>query len=191
MKVQYYSIFLFYKILVISKTIEYMTLDEAKQHLIQAWGTLGSSWGVSRTMAQIHALLLVSPAPMTTEDIMEALQISRGNVNMNVRDLIDWGIVRKVLKPGERKEFFEAEKDIWKVGMQVAKERKKRELEPILRALDQVSIIEADITDPDVKQFAETVANLRKFANNTNNTLESVIKADESIFWGGFFKLFK
>ena len=84
-----------------------MTLDEAKQHLIQAWGTLGSSWGVSRTMAQVHALLLVSPVSMTTEDIMDALQISRGNVNMNVRDLIDWGIVRKVLKPGERKEFFE------------------------------------------------------------------------------------
>ncbi len=168
-----------------------MTLDEAKQHLIQAWGTLGSSWGVSRTMAQVHALLLVSPVPMTTEDIMEALQISRGNVNMNVRDLMDWGIVRKVLKPGERKEFFEAEKDVWKIGMQIAKERKKRELEPIIRALDQVSTIEADITDPDVKQFAETVENLKKFANNTNNTLETIIKAEESMFWGSFFKLFK
>lgn len=168
-----------------------MTLDEAKQHLIQAWGALGSSWGVSRTMAQVHALLLVSPVSMTTEDIMEALQISRGNVNMNVRDLMDWGIVRKVLKPGERKEFFEAEKDVWKVGMQIAKERKKRELEPILRALEQISIIEADITDPDVKQFAETVENLKKFASNTDKTLELIIKADESVFWASFFKLFK
>ena len=168
-----------------------MTLDEAKQHLIQAWGTLGSSWGVSRTMAQVHALLLVSPAPMTTEDIMEALQISRGNVNMNVRDLIDWGIVRKVLKPGERKEFFEAEKDVWKVGMQITKERKKRELEPLIRALEQVSTIEADITDPDVKQFTKTVENLKKFANNTNNTLETIIKTEENVIWGSFFKLFK
>jgi DNA-binding transcriptional regulator GbsR (MarR family) len=168
-----------------------MTLDEAKQHLIQAWGTLGSSWGVSRTMAQVHALLLVSPVSMTTEDIMEALQISRGNVNMNVRDLMDWGIVRKVLKPGERKEFFEAEKDVWKIGMQIAKERKKRELEPILRALEQISIIEADITDPDVKQFAETIENLKKFASNADKTLDSVIKSDENWFWGSFFKLFK
>lgn len=168
-----------------------MTLDEAKQHLIQAWGSLGSSWGVSRTMAQVHALLLVSSAPMTTEDIMEALQISRGNVNMNVRDLMDWGIVRKVLKPGERKEFFEAEKDIWKVGMQVTKERKKRELEPLIKALEQVLLIEVDTSDPEVKQFISTVENLKKFANNTNNTLESIIKADENVLWSSFFKLFK
>ncbi|MFC0185916.1 DNA-binding transcriptional regulator GbsR, MarR family [Pseudarcicella hirudinis] len=168
-----------------------MTLEEAKQHLVQAWGTLGSSWGVSRTMAQVHALLLVSPEPMSTEEIMEALQISRGNVNMNVRDLMDWGIVRKILKTGERKEYFEAEKDIWKVAMQVAKERKKRELEPILRVLEEISTIEADITDPKVKQFAETVDNLKKFAGNADQSLNAIIKAEESWFWGGFLKMFK
>ena len=75
--------------------------------------------------------------------------------------------------------------------MQIAKERKKRELEPILRALEQISIIEADITDPDVKQFTETIENLKKFASNTNSTLELIIKADENVFWGSFFKLFK
>jgi DNA-binding transcriptional regulator GbsR (MarR family) len=168
-----------------------MTLDEAKQTLVHAWGTLGSSWGVSRTMAQIHALLLVAPEPMTTEDVMESLQISRGNANMNLRDLMDWGIVRKVLKPGERKEFFEAEKDIWKVAMQVAKERKKRELEPILKILDQVSVIEADITDPQVKEFAQTVENLKGFAKKADTMLETAIKAEENWFWGNFFKIFK
>jgi DNA-binding transcriptional regulator GbsR (MarR family) len=168
-----------------------MTLDEAKQYLIQAWGTLGSSWGVSRTMAQVHALLLVAPSAMSTEDIMEALQISRGNVNMNVRDLMDWGIVKKVLKPGERKEFFEADKDIWKVAIQITKERKKRELEPILRVLEEISTIEADITDPEVKQFAETVENLKKFANNADSTLNNFIRAEESWFWAGILKLIK
>ncbi len=168
-----------------------MTLGEAKLTLIQSWGTLGSSWGVSRTMAQIHALLLVSPQALTTEEIMDALQISRGNTNMSVRDLIDWGIVRKVIKTGERKEFFEADKDIYKVAMQVAKERKKRELEPILRVLNQVSIIEADITDPEVKEFAKTVENLKKFANNTDSILEMAIKAEESWFLANIFKLFK
>lgn len=168
-----------------------MTLDEAKQHLIQTWGTLGSSWGVSRTMAQVHALLLVSATSMTTEEIMEALQISRGNVNMNVRDLMNWGIVRKVLKPGERKEFFEAEKDIWKVGMLVAKERKKRELEPIIKSLEQISIIEVEESDSDTKQFLETIENLKNFANNTNSMLDSIMKAEENVLWSSFFKLFK
>jgi len=68
-----------------------MKLDEAKQQFIQAWGTLGSNWGVSRSMAQVHAILMISPEAMTTEEIMEELNISRGNANMNVRDLIDWG----------------------------------------------------------------------------------------------------
>jgi DNA-binding transcriptional regulator GbsR (MarR family) len=168
-----------------------MNLDEAKQTLIQAWGTLGSSWGVSRTMAQIHAFLLVAPEAQSAEDIMEALQISRGNVNMNVRDLMDWGIVRKVLRTGERREFFEAEKDIWKVAMQVAKERKKRELEPILQILDQVSVIEANITDPQVKEFAQTVENIKKFAQNADSLLGTAIKAEENWFWGNIFKMFK
>ncbi len=168
-----------------------MNLEEAKTHLVQAWGTLGSSWGVSRSMAQVHALLLVSAEALTTEDVMEQLQISRGNANMNLRDLMDWGIVKKIHKPGERKEYFWADKDIWKVAMQVAKERKKRELEPILKVLEQVSSVEADVMDPDAKQFAEVVQGLKKFANNANTTLETVIKAEENWFWSNFFKIFK
>ena len=70
-----------------------MTLDEGKESFIQSWGTLGSSWGITRTMAQIHALLLVSPEALSAEDIMAQLQISRGNANMNIRALIDWNLV--------------------------------------------------------------------------------------------------
>lgn len=83
-----------------------MELQEAKNEFIQAWGTFGSEWGINRTMAQIHALLLVSAEPLSTEDIMEQLEVSRGNVNMNTRDLIAWGIVYRVTKKGERKEFL-------------------------------------------------------------------------------------
>src|ERR1700741_4977652 len=104
--------------------ISIMKYNEAKDKFIQTWGTLGSSWGISRTMAQVHALLLISPEPLSTEEIMEDLKISRGNSNMNVRDLIDWGLVYKELKAGERKEFFRAEKDIWKVAKQIIKERR-------------------------------------------------------------------
>ena len=96
-----------------------MKLTEAKAQFISSWGAFGTHWGINRTMAQIHALLLVSPDPITQDDIMEQLSISRGNVNMNTRDLIDWGLVERVLIPGERKEFFTAEKDIWKVSTQI------------------------------------------------------------------------
>ncbi|MEQ8808221.1 MAG: helix-turn-helix domain-containing protein [Imperialibacter sp.] len=87
-----------------------MEYNEAKRKFIEAWGTLGSSWGINRAMAQMHALLLISTKPLSTEDIMEELQISRGNVNMNIRALMDWGIVQKEHKIGERKEFFSADK---------------------------------------------------------------------------------
>ena len=83
-----------------------MQLDEAKEKFTQSWGTLGSSWGINRTMAQIHALLLVTNKPLCAEDIMASLQISRGNANMNLRALMDWGLVHKEFKTGERREFF-------------------------------------------------------------------------------------
>ena len=104
-----------------------MKLSEAKQQFISSWGAFGTQWGINRTMAQIHALLLVSINPLTQDDMMEELSISRGNVNMNIRDLIGWGLVDRVIISGERKEYFTAEKDIWKVATQIIKERKKRE----------------------------------------------------------------
>jgi len=85
-----------------------MKLTEAKQQFISSWGAFGTNWGINRTMAQIHALLLVSADPLTQDDIMEELNISRGNVNMNIRELISWGLVERVILTGERKEFFTA-----------------------------------------------------------------------------------
>lgn len=102
-----------------------MKLSEAKLQFIASWGAFGTHWGINRTMAQIHALLLITPDPMTQDSIMEQLNISRGNVNMNIRELIDWALVSRVIVPGERKEYFSAEKDIWKVSRLIMKERKK------------------------------------------------------------------
>ena len=103
-----------------------MKLEEAKQQFINSWGAFGTQWGINRTMAQIHALLLVSTAPITQDDVMKQLSISRGNVNMNIRDLIGWGLVERVIVSGERKEYFTADKNIWKVATQIIKERKKK-----------------------------------------------------------------
>ena len=102
-----------------------MKLPEAKQQFIQSWGSLATQWGINKTMAQVHALLMSTPGPLNQDEMMEQLNISRGNVNMNIRELINWGLVERVILPGERKEYFTAEKDIWKVAKQVIKERKK------------------------------------------------------------------
>lgn len=166
-------------------------LKEAKEKFIQAWGTLGSSWGINRTMAQLHALLMISPDPLSTEEIMEELNISRGNTNMNVRALIDWGLVSKVHKSGERMEYFSAEKDMWKVFRQVAKERRKREVEPIFKVLAEVSKVKTNKNDKAGKEFTETIAGIQRFANKTDRTLEMIIKADENWFVSSFLKLMK
>lgn len=168
-----------------------MNLTEAKAQFIQSWGILGSQWGINRTMAQIHALLLVSAEPLSTEDIMEQLSVSRGNTNMNVRDLIDWNLVHKVIVPGERREYFSAEKDIWKVATLIMYQRKKRELDPMLKVLGQLDSIEGDEEGQEVKAFTESIRNIKRFAGQAEKTLDTIIKAEENWFWGSFIKLFK
>ena len=168
-----------------------MQLEEAKQKFIQQWGVLGTQWGISRTMAQIHALLLVSPDPLTSEDIMDQLKISRGNVNMNVRELMDWGIVEKILKQGERKEYFLAEKDIWKVAMRIVKERKRREVDPVLTTLEELKNVEGDKTSSDVKTFLSTINDIQSFALQASKGLDGLVKMDEHWFTGTLLKLFK
>ncbi len=168
-----------------------MKLSEAKAQFISSWGAFGTHWGINRTMAQIHALLLISPDPLTQDDIMEQLNISRGNVNMNTRDLVSWGLVDRVLIQGERKEFFIAEKDIWKVATQIIKERKKRELDPMLKLLGQLEKVDGDKKDKHIKQFVDTVGGIRKFGNQADKMLEVMIKADENWFLGSLLKFFK
>jgi DNA-binding transcriptional regulator GbsR (MarR family) len=168
-----------------------MKLPEARQQFISSWGAFGTHWGINRTMAQIHALLLISPDPLTQDDIMEQLNISRGNTNMNIRELINWGLVERVILPGERKEFFSAEKDIWKVVKQIVRERKKRELDPMLQLLDKLEEVEGDKRDKSVKTFVDTVSGIKKLGKQADKTLDVMIKAEENWFVGNLLKLFK
>jgi len=168
-----------------------MDLAEGRQKFIEAWGKLGSEWGINRTMAQVHALLLISPDALTTEEIMEQLSISRGNANMTLRDLINWGLIEKQHRPGERKEYFFAEKDVWTIARQVAQERKKRELDPVLKVLNELSAIQGDEKDPQYKTFKKSVTDINKLAKNVDKTLVTMVKAEESWFWGSIFKMFK
>jgi len=168
-----------------------MKLPEAKQQFISSWGAFGTHWGINRTMAQIHALLLISPDPLTQDDIMEDLNISRGNTNMNIRELINWGLVERVILPGERKEYFTAEKDIWKVVKQIVKERKKRELEPMMQLLDKLEDVEGDKKDKKVKTFVDTVSSIKRLGLQADKTLDVMIKAEENWFVSNLMRIFK
>lgn len=166
-----------------------MNLEEAKEKFVQSWGSLGTSWGINRTMAQIHSLLLITKKPLCAEDIMAGLQISRGNANMNLRALIDWGLVRRELKAGERKEFFVAEKDIWEVARRVTAERKKRELEPILRVLDEVSQVKGPKDDEELLEFKETITRIQDFVGKLDAVTEKMTKSDRNWFFKAVMKL--
>ncbi|SIT89110.1 GbsR/MarR family transcriptional regulator [Pontibacter indicus] len=158
-----------------------MQYSEAKERYIEAWGSLGSSWGVNRTMAQIHALLMIATEPLTTENIMEELKISRGNANMNLRALLDWGLAKKVLKPGERKEYFVTDKDPMVLATQVAKERKKRELDPIIKLLEEVSTVQGG--NEEAKEFRKVTADLKGFAKQADSVLNTFIQSNANWFF--------
>ncbi|HUJ22954.1 MAG TPA: MarR family transcriptional regulator [Bryobacteraceae bacterium] len=109
--------------------------EEAKNRFLQSWGDMGPKWGIPKAMAQIHALLMITETPLSTDDVMQELGISRGNANTNLRSLADWGLVRRVFKKGDRKEYFQADKDVWNMFCRIARERKKREIEPVIDTL--------------------------------------------------------
>jgi DNA-binding transcriptional regulator GbsR (MarR family) len=163
---------------------------EAKDKFIQTWGTLGSCWGINRTMAQVHAFLLISAESLTTEQIMEGLQISGGNANMNLRELLNWGLIYKEHRIGERREFFYAEKDIWKVAKQIIKERRKREIEPVLKVLEELKNVD-NPGDKDVKAFTDTIANIERVVEKADFAIDKAIKLDENAFVSMLFKLLK
>ncbi len=143
-------------------------LPTARREFVDLWGQMANHWGISRTMAQIHALLMVSPEPVTAEQIMDELQISRGNVSMNLRDLVNWGIVRRTSVPGDRRDFFITEADVWSMFQIILRERKKRELDPLLSRLDECLTHAGKNTEvPDEKPAHDTyikrVTELREF----------------------------
>lgn len=118
-----------------SEKTENLALREAQEQFILEWGRMSSSWGINRTMAQILALLFTASEPMTVDEIMERLRISRGNASMSLRDLMDWGIVRRFRRPGERRDTYISESDPWIMFAKVVRERKRREVDPTVSAI--------------------------------------------------------
>ncbi|MDF1808371.1 MAG: hypothetical protein P1U42_01610 [Phycisphaerales bacterium] len=113
-------------------------LIDSQDRFIASWGRMGSVWGISRTMAEVHALLYITGTPMCTDEIMDRLGVSRGNVSMSVRSLLEWAVIEKVRLTGDRKEYYQAEQDVWSMLRAIARERIKREVDPLLNALDDI-----------------------------------------------------
>src|SRR5580658_2556981 len=110
-------------------------LEEVENEFVVRWRTMSSLWGISPTMAEIHGLLFITGAALSMDDIMDRLEISRGNVSMNLSKLVEWGLVRRVHKRGDRKEYYESLSDVWEMFTLVANQRKRREIDPILTTL--------------------------------------------------------
>lgn len=111
--------------------------EAALDRFVLFWGEMASHWGINRTMAQIHALLYAAEDPLDTDAIMARLRISRGNANMNLHALMNWNLVRKVHRPGSRKDYFTAEKDVWQFTAQIIQERERREIKPVMQQLQE------------------------------------------------------
>lgn len=119
-------------------------IAEAQQRFIAAWGQMGSVWGISRTMAEVHALLYITAEALCTDDIMDRIGISRGNASMSLRALLEWGVISRTHKRGDRKEYFEADLDIWSMFRSIVRERMKREIEPLVAQLYEVRALTPD-----------------------------------------------
>ncbi|MCA0153985.1 GbsR/MarR family transcriptional regulator [Winogradskyella vincentii] len=167
-----------------------MSYEEAKEKFINTWGSLGTLWGINKAMAQIQALLFISTTPLSMEDIMEELKISRGNTSMNLRQLMDWGIVTKVLKTGERREYFTTEKDVQELARVIAKERSRREIRPVIKVLNEVSSIKNDGSEKTKELIKQTKA-LHVITEDLDNLMTKLVNQNQNWVTKSVLKMLK
>lgn len=157
-----------------------MNYKETQDEFIQLWGRLGTNWGINKAMAQIHALLLSVENPLTTDEIMEQLQISRSNANLNIRALMDWELIYKKHVPGDRKEYFVGEKDMWDVAVKIMTERRRKEVEPVVKELKQLADFEANSYEE--KNFKKMLGDTIDLSEKLTSVGKMVEKADKFSF---------
>lgn len=141
------------------------TYEQALDQFVMLWGDMASAWGINKTMSQIHALLYAESHPLDTDAIMSKLQISRGNANMNLRRLSDWELIHKVSYPGNRKDYYTAETDVWKIVSTIIRERQQREIAPIRKNLAEcVKTLESGgLEDEESREFKIRIENYMEF----------------------------
>ncbi len=162
-------------------------IDQSRTLFIRRWGEMGASWGVSRTMAEIHALLFVSDQPLCTDDLMDRLLVSRGNVSMNLRQLLTWGLIQRIHRAGDRKEYFVAESDVWQMFAIITRERRRREVEPIIETIDRCrEMLEVEWKAAgagrreEIGEFRRRLDDMQEFFNVVNSLFNLMVKVGRS-----------
>jgi DNA-binding transcriptional regulator GbsR (MarR family) len=157
-------------------------LRTSQDLFIRRWGEMGQTWGINRTMGEIHAFLYITGQPQCTDDVMERLNISRGNASMSLRALCDWGIIHRLHKRGERREYFESLTDVWEMFSIIAAERKRREMDPVLetikqcqRMLDESTLGKADARSEAVQLTRQRLEHMEEFMAVTNKIFQQFI----------------
>ena len=141
-------------------------LSPVQQKFILHWGEMGTRWGINRTVAQVHALLYLSPAPLNADDIVDALDVARSNVSTSLKELQSWGIVKLVHVVGDKRDHFESMKDVWEMFRVVLDERKRRECDPTMRMLHEC-IVEAEKDKATDAYTEERLRELHRFFETT------------------------
>ncbi len=148
-------------------------LNPVQQKFILHWGEMGTRWGINRTVAQIHALLYLSPKPLHAEEIAETLAVARSNVSTSLKELQSWGIVKLVHVLGDKRDHFESMKDVWEMFRMVLDERKRREIDPTLGML-RGCIGEAEKSKETDKYTVERLRELAGFFETTTAWYDQV-----------------
>lgn len=159
-------------------------IDAAKNLFIRRWGEMAATWGISRTMAEIHAFLFLSSEPVCTDDIMEQLAVSRGSASTNLRQLLNWGLIHRVHRRTDRKEYFDAEKDIWQLFEIITRERRRREVQPIVETIQQCLTMLDDAkgkaspaTKKDMESYHKRFRDMLEFCEIMNTVFNMMTKA--------------
>ena len=150
-------------------------LTPAAQRFIVQWGEMSAQWGISRSMAQIHALLYLSPEPLTAEEIADNLSLARSNVSTSLRDLRAWGIVRLVHRMGDRRDHFECRQDAWEMLLEIMEQRKRREIDPAINIL-QACVEEAKGPGAEDKHTRERMEELLDLLSSIVSFYEEMVK---------------
>ncbi|MGI9199985.1 MAG: GbsR/MarR family transcriptional regulator [Woeseiaceae bacterium] len=150
-----------------------MQLSPAVEKYVLHWGEMGTRWGTNRTVAQIHALLYLSPEPLRADQIVDVLSVARSNVSTSIRELQSYGLVRMTHVLGDRRDYFESLHDVWELFRVIIEQRKQRELNPTLSMLRTTTaeVLEEDDTDPVTK---ERIQNMLEFVETTSDWYEQM-----------------
>lgn len=156
----------------------------AGEAFVALWAEMGTHWGVPRTMAQVNALLFMEGRPLNTDEIMERLSISRGNASMTLRTLVDWGMITRTHNPRDRKDYYAAEQDVWKLFATIARARKRREIEPLIGSLKQVLDQSAGADDADTKTQRAKIEEVLAFTRLFDAVAEQFLAAGPGALGG-------